>query len=116
MKSVYIATRFANKPAARNLQRALIIKGVTPASTWVTGLPDCTEREAAHIDLRDVERADTVVLLTVGCDVVPGGMHFEAGYAFALGKHIILVGPPVHIFCRLAHQEFDSVEAFLQSL
>jgi hypothetical protein len=48
-------------------------------------------------DLQDILAADTVISFTeVGGG--KGGRHVEFGYALALGKHMILVGPREHIF------------------
>lgn len=96
---LYIASRFRNK--------ALIASwlGTLPSryevvSTWhnLSDDADGPPIEAAKRDLREIDQCDAVVVITQDCENVPGGMHFEAGYAFAKGKQLFLLGNPVNIF------------------
>ena len=59
----------------------------------------------AERDLEEVKACDVMLLFTepTGRINVPrtGGCHFEAGYALASGKHLVVVGPAENIFCLL---------------
>ncbi len=71
---------------------------------WNRWLPDASDDQyaaTARLELGAIRAADEVHVLTEEGLRVPGGMWFEAGFAFALGKRVILVGPKVNIFCRL---------------
>lgn len=56
--------------------------------------------EVATRNTADIERCDSLVLLTTG-EPSRGGRHFETGYAIALGKPVLMVGPPEHAFQHL---------------
>ena len=54
-------------------------------------------RDAAERNLKDIDACDVFIVLTTGTPA-RGGRHFETGYAFALGKPIMVVGPVEHAF------------------
>lgn len=98
---VYIASRFRNKEYIRDLVKTLP-EEVEVVSTWHE--PDCVEKSriwAAKKDLSEIDKATALLLVTHDCEAVPGGMHFEAGYALGKGLPVFLLGLPVHIFCDL---------------
>lgn len=69
--------------------------------------------ENATRDLREIKASQVLVILTKECESVPGGMHFEAGVAYALGHRVIVIGPAVNIFYLLPSIErFDTLNAF----
>lgn len=96
---LYIASRFRNKDFIRNTIRVLPSR-YEVVSTWhdLADSADGTRIEAAIRDLRELDQCDAVLVITHDCEAVPGGMHFEAGYAYAKGKQIYLLGPSVNIF------------------
>lgn len=109
---IYIATRFSNRQKALDIAAKLLIASHTIASSWIysdhgysgeagdAGYNDyCVE--ATSRDLADVDLADALLVLTEGCEKVPGGMHIEVGYALGKGKTVFLLGPAVNIFYRL---------------
>ena len=98
----YIASRFTNKPLILGVVQQLERLGHTVISRWHTVADEpWTQDDAVAYDLEDLDKADALVLYTEDCERVPGGMHFELGYAYAKDKPCYLLGPPVHIFCRL---------------
>lgn len=97
---VYIASRFTNKDAVLSLSQKLSDCGLVPIQTWPHEHDGCTAKQAAIRDLNEIKKSDALLLFTVGCPSVPGGMHFEAGYALAKGKAVTVIGPPVHVFCQ----------------
>lgn len=96
---LYIASRFKNKGFIRLWLKALPER-YEVVSTWhnLEDSADGSRTEAARRDLRELDECDAVVVITQDCELVPGGMHFEAGYAYAKGKKIYLLGPCVNIF------------------
>ena len=125
---VYLASRFTN----RNFVKAFASKVLTMrctardphiefVQTWteepvLTVMESGLQKELAYRDLHDLDEADAIFILTEGCELVPGGMHFEAGYAYASGKRIVVIGPRVNVFYHLGDVEwYPSVQAFLES-
>ena len=99
---IYIASRFKNKPIIPAVVERLKEWGHDVVSRWHTVEDEpWTVEEAVFFDLEDLNNADALLLYTEDCQAVPGGMHFELGYAYAKGKPCYLLGPSVHIFCRL---------------
>ena len=100
---VYIASRFTNRDAVK----ALSLKLATARQPWhcIQTWPNESELsnplENALRDLQEIDSADIVLVMTENCENVPGGMHFEAGVAYAKGKAVIVVGPKVNIFYHL---------------
>ena len=66
-------------------------------------------------DLREIEAADALLLYAAGCQGSHGGVHFEAGYARALGKMFFVIGEPLHIFCEIADGIYPSVQEFMEA-
>ena len=108
---VYIASRFVNRDVVRSLASQLTNAGVLCVQTWPDEHANCSAVEAATRDIAEINQADAVLLYTEGCESVPGGMHFEAGYAYGQGKSVMVVGPLVHVFCHLPNvMRFATVE------
>ena len=103
---LYVASRFRNKEWIRSWI-ADLPKRYKVVSTWhnLEDADDGSRVEAAKRDLREIDDCDAVVVITYQCEVVPGGMHFEAGYAYAKGKKIYLIGNPVNIFYDLVAEQ-----------
>lgn len=96
---LYIASRFSNKAWIRAWVKSLTTK-YEIVSTWhdLEDSQDGTRVEAAHRDINELNKCDAVVVVSAGCELVPGGMHFEAGYACGKGKELYILGPCVNIF------------------
>lgn len=76
-------------------------------------------RHQAERDLIDIDRSHQFVLFTVNPKhwIKRGGKHFEAGYAYANGLTINVIGPNENIFYFLRDvKHFKSFKEFLGSL
>lgn len=113
---VYLASRYSRRGELQCYARELGVLGIECTSRWLGPSgeqeknPSVEHRQkCAKIDIDDVDACDTLVLFTEpkGTPVTGGGRHFEAGYAFAKGKRIMVVGSREHIFL-----EMDSVSLF----
>ena len=124
---VYLATRFTNRDFARAFQAKVLsmrpkdgVK-IEFIQTWTEEpvelvLDEMRQKELAYRDMRELDEADALFLLTEGCDMAPGGMHFEAGYAYAEGKHVVVIGPRVTVFYHMGFFNwYPSVQDFLAS-
>lgn len=121
-RTVYIASRFTN----RELVKALTAKLLTlnPPIYAIQRWPDedvaaaePAERVLAEMDLEQIDSVSTVLVLTEGCEQTPGGMNFEAGYAWGQFKHLVVVGPRVNIFYHMRGVEwYPDIPAFLKAL
>jgi len=132
---VYLAGKFETKPALVEYAKLLEeIPGIRVTSRWLSddhkfssGNPnihaDENRKEAeneALVDLADIRHCDVMVVIGYGCKEGTSGRSFEAGYATALGKYVIYVGDPEHIFGYLPGAlrctRFDTVEILLRGL
>jgi len=99
---IYLASRFRNKEKIRVLKSELNCCGHQALCSWLDENPANTKEENARRDLQEIDEADALLLFTEDCELVPGGMHVEFGYALAKGKKLFLLGPPVNIFNYLS--------------
>ncbi len=90
--------------------------GVKVTSRWISlpptdekfeDIPFCTKLSIMNID--DLKEADILLLLT--CPGSGTGHHFETGYAMALEKLVVLVGPKTSLFQVLADDIFPDWSA-----
>jgi nucleoside 2-deoxyribosyltransferase len=123
---IYVASRFKN----RDLVKSFVAKVLTMrpkkelvvrfTQTWpdepvLDGLSYYDAQRIAYRDIMEIDEADTLVVLTEQCELVPGGMHFETGYAWARGHRIIVIGPRVNVFQSIGGIEwYPTVAAFLE--
>ena len=85
---------------------------------------DMTEKEKRDIavrDIKDIERSHSLLLLTNGGIVTPGGgRHFELAYAWSLGKMCFVVGKHEHVFMSLpriySFQTLEDAVAYFDSI
>jgi hypothetical protein len=127
-RSYYFAARYSRHPELRGyrdeLRAAMPTTSVT--SRWIDPLPgdeeDCStdvlafepERvwKYAEADCADIAAAETFVSFTG--PVGRGGRHIEHGYAMALGKRIVIVGPRENVFhAQPGVEVFESWPEFL---
>lgn len=97
---VYIAAPYPEIEAARTLLKAVEHAGYLVTSRWLKeGFEDLSAENALK-DLEDVSSADVLVAYNPAAygNSGTGGRHVEFGYAVALGKVLVLVGPMTHIF------------------
>jgi hypothetical protein len=125
---VYIAARYSRRDEMRSVAKILHEQKITVTSRWLfedkpllTKLGDDTPqfyRETAHIDLEDIQRAETLLFFAEDPHVgTPrGGRHVEFGFAIGLGKRVIVIGGPENVFHYLKRVlHFPTLEAYLES-
>lgn len=116
---VYLAGRFSRFEELNGYRAELEAAGIEVTSRWLlgahewVGTPDeeiPVERLAqfAVDDLEDIDAADVIVCFTEPPRSGParGGRHFEAGYALAVGKDILVVGHRENVFYALPEITF----------
>lgn len=131
MHRIYLCASYARRNEMFDISMQLAELGFEVTSRWVGGstvgvfaaaqgadsAPGTPEafraiqqaRQAAWTDLQDVERADTLLVFGGQPSWAPftGGRHVELGYALAMKKRVILVGPRENLF-----HWFELVEHF----
>lgn len=128
MSKVYIAARYSRRDEMKSVVPHLEAAGVEVTSRWLledkplnTKLGDDTPefyRETAHVDIDDIDRADSILFFSEDPHVgTPrGGRHVEFGYAIGKGKRLIVIGGPENIFHylrRVVH--FQTLTDFLDA-
>lgn len=107
MKKFYLAAKFSRIEEMRQLSDELRdVLGWTPSCRWVYGGEEGLSRaNIALLDLEDVAACDVIILFTHPREEPqPGGGRFvEFGYAMALGKELMVVGPEENVF--LSHPD-----------
>jgi nucleoside 2-deoxyribosyltransferase len=107
IERMYFAGRFERREELQRLAVRLERMGYTITSRWLCREgPEVELVEESEVqgmideDLEDLRRADTVVAFTdnPGAGYGRGGRHVEFGFALALGKRLIRVGPVEHMF------------------
>ena len=102
--NVYIAAPYQLREEALVLMFLLKDEGIGCTSSWLTEAAEDDSDEAARRDLSDIGRADAFVAMNPERyrNAGTGGRHVEYGYAFALGKPILLFGVISNVFHRLS--------------
>lgn len=109
----YMAARFPRRAEMEILAGDLPSIGHECVASWVYGGEDGLSRsDIADLDLRDVARADGIILFTHprGEPQPGGGRHVEFGYAIALGKRLVVIGPEENVF--IAHRKVERFESW----
>jgi hypothetical protein len=111
---IYVAARFERYQEMQGVRDVLRGMGHEVTSRWidlhggkesVDGLEDQLQtnpeefEEYGEHDLEDIRNADVIMCFAGGGG--RGGRHVEWGYAYALGKRMILVGPRENVFHAL---------------
>jgi nucleoside 2-deoxyribosyltransferase len=127
MTAYYLAGPYARLYQLATYHVALEAIGHTVTSSWLRGqdaqfdatLPPDKAAQWAQQDLADIAAAEVLLAFTE----IPesphrrGGRHFEAGYAYALGKPIIVIGPTEHAFyCLPDIQHSPDWDTFYRTL
>ena len=114
---VYLAARYERQHEMRKYAEQLRAEGIEVISTWVEfespssdGFSGLGADRRALQAMLCVQQVAACNLVTVFSDVPHGpdprgGKHFEMGAALALGKRVLLVGKPEHIFHELSDVE-----------
>lgn len=113
--NIYISSRGRAQEACRALALLFERHGHSVTSSWLeedlSGPVSWADsdwadsermRDVAERDIRELDQSDVVLLVAYGCERVPGGVWWEAGYAHAKGIPVKLIGPDINVFCSLA--------------
>jgi len=126
---VYIAAAFARKNEIAEKSQELENLGIKVTSSWpyedISGdaklheVSDDYLRQHARKDLYEITNADALILFTQD-PLKPfhrGGRMFEAGFAFAAGKTVMICGPKENIFFYLPEiNQFNTWEELKATL
>lgn len=117
---IYLAASYSRVDEANTYAQLLRDDGHVITSYWLTRIPEhqqWSRRRCAEQDVRDILKADGVLVLT-GTPTTSGGHHVEAGIGLAAGKRIVIVGPRQNVFHHLALVEqyatFDEARNILK--
>ena len=110
MPKAYLAAKFGSREELEALSPLFRKYGIDVCARWVFGGEEGLSRaEIALLDLEDVARSDLFILWTHerGSKQPGGGRFVEMGYALALKKRVVIVGPRENVFC-----DHPDVEAY----
>lgn len=99
---IYLAARFTRQTELQDYANQLIEDGHEITSSWVFGGEDGLNFEnIASLDVKDVLRADAVLLFTepYGTANKGGGRHTEFGIGLGTGKSLYVCGDREQVFC-----------------
>lgn len=97
----YFAARWERRDEIREL-----VRGLPTTSRWLS------QEVGASGDLDDIRAADCLCLFTEKGSFPRGGRMVEFGYALALGKRMIVIGPDENIFTGIAERYDTFLDAF----
>lgn len=98
---IYLASRFTNIKQMREYADQLKADGHEITASWVYGGEEgLTFTDIALLDVKDILRADALVLFTepYGTPVPGGGRMVEFGVAIATNKRLFIVGDRENVF------------------
>lgn len=121
--TIYLAASWSQRERMARLARTMFREfGIEVRARWLdvefaASLPaDEVARQEARNDIEDIAAADAFVLLT-DYESSTGGMHFETGYAYAIGKPVFIVGKRTMVFHHLPSiVVFSNLEACIRAL
>lgn len=127
---IYIAALYAKRFELLEFAQQLKELGHEITAQWLYNGEEKKEtyREAALMDVEDVDRADTLIFIGQPCgsENRGGGRWFEFGMAYALGKRLIAIldhsgsgphHPHESVFTELPGvSQFESTQSFIDYL
>jgi len=120
---IYIAARYDRRQEMVAVVARLVQAGHTVTSSWLAGADDDEPPLALAIwNINDLVAAECCLSFSEAPAArVPwtsrGGRHVELGYALAVGKRLVVVGPRENVFHHLPCVEIcTTVEDALQTL
>lgn len=106
---LYIACH--DQKRARKVANRLNARGFEIVSGWLNesfgkcaDFDEETRWRFANDNFADVRRCDTLVLIA-GPEKYSGGKFVEAGFAYALGKHVVIMGRRENMQCYGFHMK-----------
>ncbi len=121
-RDVYLSASMTRSFRMREYALQLATRGFRIVSTWMNVQADEDTPEArsrvAQADLAELDQAGLVLAFSERPGRYTGGRHVELGYALALRKLVIVIGPDENVFhCHPGVvARLDGWGAFLQSL
>ncbi len=120
---IYIAAPYPCREEAQRWAKLLTEAGHLVTARWVTNEGEDSkdpndQAYYAKIDMEDIESAYSLVLMTGyrGDRSWTGGRHWEAGYAYAKERRIIVVGPRESVFHHIPSvQQYDTIEEMIDA-
>ena len=105
---IYVAAAYGRQLEMRGVRTQLRALGHQVTSRWLdqeievqsftaVGQAPAAVQVIARRDLNDIERAHAVLSFTDG-GLARGTRHVEFGYAMALGKRLVVIGPRENVF------------------
>lgn len=121
---LYLAGRYGRRLELRAYAEQLRAIGHTVTSRWLDceheAFDDAPTREQmldwAEDDTSDINDADVFVAFTEAPDSQygRGGRHVEFGYALAMGKYTVRIGPVENIFLAWCNAGYCDFATFLE--
>lgn len=118
---VYLCAAFSRQTEMATYAAVLRSLGVRVIARWLDAPVDdlgnpAAMREAAIECCEDIAQVDTVLAFTEprGSAYWTGGRHVEVGYALALRRRVVTIGPLENVFH--AHPGVTNVETFADAL
>jgi hypothetical protein len=120
MARIVLIARLGRRPEMRKIAKRLEKLGHVMCSSWVQD-DDLTSREKQHAvigNALDLESAGTAIAFTERAPMSPGsergGRHADFGYALAVCKRVIVVGPRENI--AYWHPKVEQVDTVAELL
>lgn len=126
---IYLASRYSRRGELKKIASTLRSMGHVVTSRWLetewvnrpsesSAAPPEYREKYAIIDLEDVKESECVISFTDPPNSSGrGGRHVEFGYAYGLGKKLIVVGYRENLFHHLPEVDFfETVEQMLCTL
>jgi len=123
--NVYFCGRWGRREELRRYADQAATAGLVVVSRWLTSTDDDAIRDPGYLtryaraDLADLDVADVLVCFTEAGEAAGGrrgGRHVEYGYALALGRRLVVVGPAENCFHALADARFEDWPRALEFL
>jgi hypothetical protein len=116
---IYLSCKFSKRSMMKKIVRPVIQElGHEVVSRWVWQ-DDDSGRVAAGICIEDLNQSEALILFTdpIGSMNPGGGRWFEAGYAHAQNKKLIVVGSRECVFCWLPSVvQFEDLHGLVEYL
>lgn len=111
MARIYLAARYGRQKEMGENAKLLRAAGHEVVSSWVDGhheqdydrkakapIPTNLMQKWASEDIRDLKKADTLILFTDKFQPVSGGREVEFGWALGQGLEVYVIGPCNNVF------------------
>lgn len=119
MHNTYLAAKYSRREEMEALVPFFNKLGYDIIARWVFGNEEgLSAQDVCDLDLDDVKSSDMVIVFTHERKTPqPGGGRFvEMGYAMALNKKMIIIGPIENVFCAdNSISRYETLEDFKEN-